>query len=78
MSTYDEKNSSPGSAHKNKAPNAEEPSGYKGDNPSSAGPGSTQVTSNVPEGNKGEINPSAPEGTNITPESKPEDQVEIS
>ena len=78
MSTYDEKNSSPGMAEQNKGTAGEEPSGYKGDNPSTAGPGSTHVTSNTPEGAEGELNPSAPEGTNATPAPKPDDQVEIS
>lgn len=67
MSTYDDKNSSPGSAEENKNGNAEEPSGYKGGNPSTAGPGGTQVTSNTPEGAKGHLNPSAPEDSNVTP-----------
>ncbi|WP_433984570.1 hypothetical protein RBB78_07525 [Tunturiibacter empetritectus] len=46
---------------------AVEPSGPKGDNPSTAGPGSTTVTSNTPENNQGRINPSAPEDANTTP-----------
>jgi hypothetical protein len=44
-----------------------EPSGPKGDNPSTAGPGPTKVKSNTPENNRGRINPSAPEDSNITP-----------
>lgn len=77
MSTYDSKNSSPGSAEQNKNENAEEPSGYRGSNPSTAGPGPTHVTSNTPEGKEGEINPSAPEASNTTPLPVPEDQAEI-
>ena len=44
-----------------------EPSGYKGDNPSTAGPGPTDVQSNTPENSAGKLNPSAPEDTNATP-----------
>jgi hypothetical protein len=46
---------------------AAEPSGYKGDNPSTAGPGSTEVNSTTPENAKGHLNPSAPEDANVTP-----------
>jgi hypothetical protein len=44
-----------------------EPSGPRGDNPATAGPGHTGVQSNTPENNLGHINPSAPEDANITP-----------
>jgi hypothetical protein len=43
------------------------PSGPLGDNPGTAGPGSTAVTSNTPENNLGHLNPSAPEDANTTP-----------
>jgi hypothetical protein len=43
------------------------PSGPLGDNPATAGPGNTAVTSNTPENNKGHLNPSAPEDANTTP-----------
>jgi hypothetical protein len=46
---------------------ATEPSGPRGDNPATAGPGPTGVQSNTPENNLGHINPSAPEDANITP-----------
>jgi hypothetical protein len=46
---------------------AVEPSGPRGDNPSTAGPGPTTVNSNTPENNQGHINPSAPEDANTTP-----------
>ena len=46
---------------------ATEPSGPKGDNPATAGPGPTKVQSNTPENNRGRINPSAPEDANVTP-----------
>jgi hypothetical protein len=43
------------------------PSGPRGDNPATAGPGNTAVNSNTPENNKGHLNPSAPEDANTTP-----------
>lgn len=46
---------------------AVEPSGPKGDNPATAGPGQTGVNSNTPENKLGHLNPSAPEDANITP-----------
>ena len=49
-----------------------EPSGPKGDNPATAGPGSTKVQSQTPENRTGHINPSAPEDANVTPGSMTE------
>lgn len=49
-----------------------EPSGYRGDNPSTAGPGGTGVRSETPENKQGSINPSAPGDTGTTPGSTPE------
>ena len=49
-----------------------EPSGYRGDNPATAGPGSTAVNSDTPENKAGHLNPSAPEDSNVTPGSLPE------
>jgi hypothetical protein len=46
---------------------AAEPSGPKGDNPGTAGPGQVGVQSNTPENRLGHLNPSAPENANITP-----------
>jgi hypothetical protein len=46
---------------------AVEPSGPKGDNPATAGPGPTKVQSGTPENRLGHINPSAPEEANTTP-----------
>ena len=46
---------------------AVEPSGPKGDNPATAGPGPTKIQSGTPENRLGRINPSAPEDTNTTP-----------
>ncbi|MDQ2832371.1 MAG: hypothetical protein M3Y50_01240 [Acidobacteriota bacterium] len=43
------------------------PSGPKGDNPGTAGPGPTEVKSKTPENRTGHINPSAPEDANVTP-----------
>lgn len=50
---------------KNKA--AVQPSGSRGDNPSTAGPGDTGVRSDTPENRLGHLNPSAPEDSNVTP-----------
>ena len=44
-----------------------EPSGSKGDNPATAGPGQTAVQSTTPENALGRLNPSAPEDANVTP-----------
>ena len=46
---------------------AVESSGATGGNPSTAGPGKTDVPSNTPENRIGHINPSAPEDANTTP-----------
>jgi hypothetical protein len=46
---------------------AAEPSGPRGDNPATAGPGKTEVKSSTPENAEGHINPSAPEDANTTP-----------
>ena len=43
------------------------PSGPKGDNPGTAGPGKSDVQSQTPENANGHINPSSPEDANITP-----------
>lgn len=50
----------------------EEPSGYRGDNPSTAGPGPTAVRSDTPENSTGGINPSAPGNTGTTPNTTPQ------
>ncbi len=46
-----------------------EPSGNKGDNPSTAGPGKTDLHSRTPENVKGQLNPSAPGNAGTTPQS---------
>jgi hypothetical protein len=50
-----------------RAPNTVEPSGPKGDNPATAGPGPTKAQSGTPENRLSRINPSAPEDANTTP-----------
>jgi hypothetical protein len=50
--------------------NSVQPSGYDGQNPATAGPGNTAVRSPTPETEKGQINPSAPNDVNRTPERK--------
>lgn len=49
-----------------------EPSGYRGDNPSTAGPGPTGIRSATPENSGGSINPSAPGDTGTTPGTTPQ------
>jgi hypothetical protein len=70
MSSYDAKLNSPagdaGAKQKHGGPGVE-PSGQKGDNPATAGPGQTRVQSGTPENKEGHINPSAPEDSNATP-----------
>jgi hypothetical protein len=44
-----------------------EPSGPRGDNPSTAGPGPTAIKSKTPENALGHLNPSSPEDANTTP-----------
>jgi hypothetical protein len=68
MSTNDQQaNQSRYQTPPTKSKHAVEPSGPKGDNPSTAGPGPTEVNSNTPENSQGHINPSAPEDANTTP-----------
>jgi hypothetical protein len=43
------------------------PSGSKGDNPATAGPGKSDTQSSTPENAQGHLNPSAPEDANTTP-----------
>ena len=47
-----------------------EPSGPRGDNPATAGPGETQVSAEISENADNEINPSAPAETGTTPGAK--------
>ncbi|WP_047489615.1 hypothetical protein [Terriglobus sp. TAA 43] len=53
--------------HPANQPTHAEPSGPRGDNPATAGPGNTGVRSTTPENNAGKINPSAPGDTGTTP-----------
>jgi hypothetical protein len=48
-----------------------EPSGPRGDNPGTAGPGPTGIRSATPENSGGKINPSAPGDTGTTPNTTP-------
>ncbi len=50
----------------------EEPSGYRGENPSNSGTGNTSVSSDTPENANGRLNPSAPGDTGTTPGSTAE------
>ena len=52
---------------------AEEPSGYTGKDPSTAGPGPTAVHSTTPENKTGHLNPSAPANTGTTPAPTPDE-----
>jgi hypothetical protein len=47
-----------------------QPSGFDGKNPATAGPGHTAVRSPTPETKNGQINPSAPNDVNRTPDRK--------
>ena len=72
MSSKDQQASQPTGQHPapDPAPGSEhavEPSGPKGDNPATAGPGPTKIQSGTPENRLGRINPSAPEDANTTP-----------
>ena len=62
----------PGSKSKQEHDAKAEPSGYRGDNPSTAGPGPTGVRSATPENSSGDINPSAPGDTGTTPGTTPQ------
>ena len=46
---------------------AAQPSGPKGDDPSTAGPGEHHLRSHTPENAEGELNPSSPGNTGTTP-----------
>jgi hypothetical protein len=61
--TNDAKGTMPGDRGDAKA----QPSGYRGENPATAGHGETEVTSNTPEKAEGQLNPSAPGNTGTTP-----------
>jgi hypothetical protein len=72
MGTYDSKISTQASTQATEKQEqhsgpAVEPSGAKGDNPATAGPGETGVQSSTSENKQGHLNPSAPEDANVTP-----------
>ena len=50
-----------------------EPSGYRGNNPSTAGSGDTHVSSATPDNVNQQLNPSAPGDTGTTPGSNAKD-----
>lgn len=60
-------NDAPSSMPETKPESKAEPSGYRGGNPSTAGPGQTHVNANVPESANQQLNPSAPGNTGTTP-----------
>ena len=60
-----------GTATAGQAHVAEEPSGYRGENPSTAGLGGTSIRSATPENARGHIDPSAPGETGTTPGTTP-------
>jgi len=49
-----------------------QPSGPRGDNPATAGPGETKVNSGTAENREGKLNPSAPGETGTTTKDRPE------
>ncbi len=49
-----------------------EPSGYRGNNPSTAGSGDTHVNSATPDNAQKQLNPSAPGNTGTTPKTNAE------
>lgn len=51
---------------------AVQPSGPRGDNPATAGPGQTGVRSGTPENAEGHLNPSSAEDINTTPGTPPD------
>lgn len=60
-------NDAPTSMPETKPQSKAEPSGYRGDNPSTAGPGQTHVESNTPDNAQKQLDPSAPGETGTTP-----------
>ncbi len=62
QTTEKARNAAPGSPKQ-----GAEPSGYKGDNPATAGSGPTAIHSNTPENRDGKLDPSAPGNAGITP-----------
>lgn len=60
-------NNAPTSMPDTKPESKAEPSGYRGNNPSTAGSGQTQVNADVPDKAVQQLNPSAPANTGTTP-----------
>lgn len=55
-----------GTMHGDRGDAKAQPSGPRGDNPATAGPGETHVNSGTPENAAGRVNPSAPGETGTT------------
>ncbi len=72
MSVENDKSAKPNASPATDKNSAVHPSGYRGDNPSTAGSGETGVQSNTPENKQGHLSPSAPEDSNTTPGSTSE------
>lgn len=66
--TNDAPSPMPGTDPKAKA----QPSGYRGNNDTTAGPGETHVDSATPDNAQKELNPSAPGNTGTTPQTNAE------
>ena len=72
--TYDDKVSTPPAAEQHSTEDGVEPSGYRGDNPATGGPGRVGLQNEKSDEREGLWNPSSPEDGNITPGSKQEGQ----
>ena len=60
-------NDAPGKLTGDRGDAKAEPSGYRGNNPSTAGSGNTQAHTATPDNSIGQLNPSAPGDTGTTP-----------
>lgn len=60
-------NDAPGTLTGDRGDAKAEPSGYRGNNPSTAGQGETHVESNTPDNAQKQLDPSAPGETGTTP-----------
>jgi hypothetical protein len=65
-------NDAPTTMPETKPESKAEPSGYRGNNPSTAGPGQTHVDANVPDKAVQQLNPAAPGNTGTTPNTNAE------
>lgn len=60
-------NDAPGTLTGDRGDAKAQPSGYRGNNPATAGPGETHVESTTPDNAQGRLDPSAPGETGTTP-----------